>query len=484
VALTARAVGASLAAAGFAWMLWSGCSKSGGGAPRAPPLDAQADVDAAGGAGNVSDARAESLTDAPPSDAHPPYPGAAPCPGWPGWYASPNMPPGCFAVCIPDEVQARVPALKWDARDDWCPGCKWLEPSWWPGAAPDNAAPVENSLQALGPGPDLLEVGLHEPNKHELAAVWNADGQTIMAVGANAAATCAKAGLSTGQDGSTVGMWYMDGLALHQRWMLRPIGQASELMLATKPTYQYAQSFVGQDSPNQSFFTANWIVERFDAFMDVVDVQRQTAIKVNHLPGALPGEYDDAVISGNTIFVSRFNGKVDWFVIENGALVPFLGGPNVTIDRFATDGKWIVWNEGSDLVPDPTDPERMMAQHYDLYRAPFTTDPPTLQRQLLVPNTHQFYGSPTLANSYYTGIFYTDGDSGMAVHSDAFVVNVDTGQAWVSDLPQHYVWGDENYPTANELWGTISPDRNVAEYAYTVARVPYSDMNEIQTGMP
>jgi hypothetical protein len=489
MALSARAVGASLAAAGFAWLLWAGCGKSEGGAPRRASRDAQADAAGTGGGGNPADGRIESVSDAPATDAHPPYAGAARCPGWPGWYASPNMPPGCFAACIPDNVQARVPALKWDARDDWCPGCKWLEPTWWPGAAPDNSDPVEDSLQALGAKPDLLEVELYRTmnrGQDNLVVVWNGDGQPVAAFanGQPAASYCGFSIMSLGQDNLTVGAWYMNGIGLDQRWMFRPMNRASELMLAKKPNYQYAQSFVGQDSPDSSFFTAEWLVERFDGFMDVVDLKKQTALKLNNLPGAEPGEYDDAVISGNTIFVSRFNGKVDWSIIQNGLLVPFLGGPNVTIDAFATDGKWIVWNEGTDLVVDPADPERMIPQHLDLYRSPFTTDPSRVQRQLLVANTHQL-GLVTFANGRFTGPYFRPGiDASAGVKFDAFVVNVETGQAWQSELPQDYVWGTRNFPTATELWGTIAPERSVAEYAYTVARVPYADMQQIQAAMP
>jgi hypothetical protein len=488
VALTARAAGASLAAAGLAWLLWAGCGKSQGGALRAPPLDAHVDVDAAGGAASATDARTEPVSDAPLVDAHPPYPGAVPCPGWPGWYQSPNMPPGCFAACIPDNVQARVPALKWDSRDDWCPGCKWLETSWWPGAQPDNAAPVLNSLQALGSQPSALELELFKTasrDEESFVAIWNAEGQAVVAI-ANArpiTSACANVRLMTGQD-ATIGAWYMDGIGLHQRWMLRPIDRANELMLATKPTYQYAQSFVGQQGPDNSAFTANWIVDRFPGFMDVVDVKNQTVLKVNNLPGALPGEYDDAVISGNTIFVSHFNGTVDWSVIQNGALVPFLGGPNVTIDAFATDGKWIVWNEGTNLVVDPSDPERMIPQHLDLYRSPFTTDPTQIQRELLVPNSPQLTGYPTFANGYFTAPYFAPSvDASPGAKLDAFVVNVATGQTWQSALPQGYSWGNQNYPTATELWGTIAL-QYLTGYGYTVARVPYADMQQIQARMP
>ncbi len=136
-------------------------------------------------------------------------------------------------------------------------------------------------------------------------------------------------------------------------------------------------------------------------FLSLANVKTGVATKVNTMPGALPGEYDSAVIVGDTVFVQRYTNKSDWMIIQDGTLKPFLGGPNFDIDRFATDGKWIV-----------------------------------------------------------------------------------TGHAWVSSLPQKYVWGGQSYPTATELWGAVTPDLYAPDKALTIARVPYADMTEIQTAMP
>ena len=114
------------------------------------------------------------------------------------------------------------------------------------------------------------------------------------------------------------------------------------------------------------------------------------------------------------------------------------------------------------------------------YRAPFTTDASQIQRRLVVPDTPRFYGTSIFANGYYTDITLKRPDGSTAVHSQAFVVKVDTGQAWTSDLPQGYLWGGRNYPTPTELWGAISPDHYNVQYAYTIARVPYADMTQIQ----
>lgn len=477
----ARAVGASLGAAGLAWLLWSGCGKNG-----ATRTDAGARNDAQGGAGadargaggRPADAAQEPGSDAPAGDGS-----AAACPGLPGWYASPNVPSGCYDTCIPDNVGARVPALKWDRRDDWCPGCQWLEPSWWPGAQPNNASPLFPSVQALGPGPDLLMLVMNLPDKSDLIAMYNSAGIPVLAVAANDAG-CSFAAFALGQDNETVGARY-EIPRTKQRWVLRPKEKAGELMLATQPDFTYDTALIGNNALNTgSWFTARWIVDQFPAFTTLADVQKGTAVKINSLPGAPPGEYDKAVISGDAVFVECFTDKSAWLVVQNGTIAPFLGGPNVAIDRFATDGKWIVWNEGTNLITDPADPSRKIARRYDLYRSPFTTDPSKIQRQLLVPNTQQFAGISTFANGYFTDVVFSRPDASSGVHSQAFVVQVSTGQAWVSDLPQNYAWGVQNYPTATELWGAVSPNRYVPGYAYTVARVPYADMQRIQAALP
>jgi hypothetical protein len=177
LAARARLLGASLATAGFAWLLWSGCGKAGANHLRTPPLDASADTDSGAGE-QVADVPSEPAT----SDARPPYPGAVACPGLPGWYASPNMPAGCLAACIPDDVTVRVPALKSDARDDWCPGCKWLEPAWWPGATPETASPLAQDLEAVGSGPAELGLLLRNPDKSGTVGVWTGAGKPVAAL--------------------------------------------------------------------------------------------------------------------------------------------------------------------------------------------------------------------------------------------------------------------------------------------------------------
>lgn len=476
-----RAAVGGIGALGLAFAIWSGChGSSTGSAAGAAGGTAGQPVD--GEAGAMPDAGASGTSGDATTDAGPPYPGAQACP-WPGWYASPALPKGCFSACIPDDVTARVPALKWIDRSDWCPGCQWLEPSWWPGATPQSASATSSVVDGFGSGPDLVELGLRNPDKSVTVAMYDSSGNPVAGVRTQYTSCTTFVATMIGEDGTTA-MRYQS-LSSNQRWMLRPPDRAGELMLATKPTFAYSDAFVGQQTPNRSSVTKDWIVDAFGGnFMSLVDVKAGTAQKMADLPGAPPGEYDSAVISGSAVFVQAFTDKSSWFVVQNGTAKPFLGSASVDIERLVTDGKWIIWSEGTQLVPDPVDPTRMVAQRHDLYRAPFTADASKLQRQLLLPDTPLLYGSPTLANGVFTAIFYTDQDSSAAVHSDALVVKVDTGRAWKSDLPQDYVWGDRNYPTATKLWGPIAPHVVASDKAYTIARVPYADMTQIQAALP
>lgn len=480
-----HSVAAGLVSLALGCAIWSGCR--GGAATGGTSGAAGHAPDGSGGtAGAGTDAEVGGAAGGPvTTDAGPPYPGAAACPNHPGWYASPNMPPSCFYTCIPDDVKARVPPLQWATRDDWCAGCKWLEPSWWPGAQPGKDRPVAPQVTALGAGPDLLELLMWLPDNSAMVAMYGQDGVPVLGVtGNNASASCALSAFALGQDGKTVGARY-EKPRTNQRWMLRPEARASELMLATTPDFAYGTSLIGDNAISTAFsFTADWIADGFAGFMTLVDVKQQTAVKINALPGAPPGEYDDAVISGDAAFVMAFTDKSSWFVVTNGAAKPFLGGATVDIDRFATDGKWIVWNEGTQLVADPADPSRMIGQRYDLYRAPFTTDATKLQRQLLLANTRQFLGSTTFANGYYAGTMIAPLDGSGGIHTQAWVVQVDSGRAWISDLPDGYAWGPQNYPTATELWGGVEFGGYDSAYAYTIARVPYADMQQIQAAPP
>ncbi len=473
-----HAAAATLAGAAIAWGLWSGCNTSGSGRPggtggyqqgtptKKPAVDAAPDAAAA----------ADGATSDGPAQDGLPYPGAEACPGFPGWYRAPGLPKGCFSGCVPDDPALRIPALKWDARDDWCPGCKWLETPWWPDPQAQDR-PAMSSVRGFGAEPDFFYFGMRQPGGGDIVALYSAQGRAVMGV-RGGPAICGSAVLVAGQDNKTVGMNYRAAHLTDERWLLRPADRARELLTATQPDFAYTDAFVGNDSSEGSWLTADWIVDEFTGFLALADVKTGTASKVDTMPGALPGEYDRAVISGDAVFVMHFTNKSDWMIVQDGVIKPFIGGPDVDVDKFATDGKWIVWNEGSQLSYDPKNPDRLVSGRYDLYRSPFTTDPSKLQRQLLVSGTHQFYGYATLANGLFTARFFSTVGAG-----EALVVDVSTGRAWTSDLPQGYSWGEQNYPAPSELWGTIAPTGN-DEYASAVVRVPYGDMTQIQTGLP
>ena len=186
---------------------------------------------------------------------------------------------GADSVCIPDDVTKRVPPLKWIDRSDWCPGCQWLEPSWWPGAKPSNSAPVEPGVQAFGAGPDFVELGLHNPDKSFTVGMYDGSGNPVASIRTDLNTACSSIGVMvTGEDGTTA-VRYDDGYS-NQRWILRPMDHAGELMLATKPDFTYDDAFVGKDSPNRAVFTRDWIVDAFSGFASLVDVKAGTATKI------------------------------------------------------------------------------------------------------------------------------------------------------------------------------------------------------------
>ena len=90
--------------------------------------------------------------------------------------------------------------------------------------------------------------------------------------------------MATGQDGLGFAARFRTGYYSNQRWLMRPMSKTGELMLATQPDFTYDDAFIGKDSPNQSYFTADWIVDRFSGFASLVDVKAKTAVKIQSLP--------------------------------------------------------------------------------------------------------------------------------------------------------------------------------------------------------
>ena len=118
----------------------------------------------------------------------------------------------------------------------------------------------------------------------------------------------------------------------------------------------------------------------------------------------------------------------------------------------------------------------------DLYWSPYTTDPASIHRKLLLPNVPLGLGNAAMRNGFVVGN-YTYNWPAVPAAFGVIVARLSDGVAWRSILPEAYNWAELQYPAADELWGTITTTTQIAS-GQTVLRIPYTSMEVIQTGFP
>src|SRR6478735_10271605 len=98
---------------------------------------------------------------ASPSDAAPARPGSTLTRGCSrsGWSTLDAM-PTCGAVCQPDVLAQRVPALSFQPREGWCSGCLLLDTPWATTREQRKRA-VGSGIRGSGAGPDFAQVGMY-----------------------------------------------------------------------------------------------------------------------------------------------------------------------------------------------------------------------------------------------------------------------------------------------------------------------------------
>ena len=408
--------------------------------------------------------------------------GGEPC-KWPGWYRAPRLPAGCTGLCIPDDVKKRVPSLTWSARDDICPGCKGLDTPWMPADAGLQPDPVAAGVRAAGDGKGevyVAEIGLHIWSGPSLNADFDSMGAPLAAWATDGDVSC----------GSSRAVLFGDGLAAFysfghvpgdQGVDIRPIDQLPALMTSTQSSFVFTAAFLGVTGPNEWWFSKDLVAADMSGHTAIGEIATGTSYWFEKLPGAPPGQWTNAQLVGKTVFATRYDFKKnDWWVYENGKLQLFLGADDLDIRDLVTDGQVIVWSEGSQ--PSLNDGGGTVFARYDLYKAPYTSDPSTLQRTLLVPNINYNIDMLQLANGYVSGVYYRDPDL-PTTPTDAFVARVSDGWAAKSELPTWLAsWGFITYPAGTELWGGAGADASGG--AKTILRMPYAAMTLLEASTP
>jgi len=237
---------------------------------------------------------------------------------------------------------------------------------------------------------------------------------------------------------------------------------------------------VGKQGINDFWFSPALAAIDLSGSLLVGDVQSGMALRPGNLPGAEPGEYAKAQVSGSTAFVTRWqNYKSSVLVLQSGKLETLLDDPARDFQEFVTDGVVMVWKEGSG--PDSATASAPPSfSRYDLLVSPFATNAAKLQPRVLLRNVEPTLGWLRLANGRLSGMYLSKTTD--PIRSGALMVEAGSGKAFRSELPNEYSYGYGLFTSESELWGAITRDPLI--HFETYIRVPYSALTQIQSAFP
>jgi hypothetical protein len=458
----AVAVGVVLSATAFA--IWAGCAGS-----RARAPDGSGGSESGAGGSGGSGASTGGTGEAAPVDAQ----AREPC-VWPGWYRAPQLPEGCMGLCIPDDVKKRVPKITWTGAS-WCSGCTKLALSNF------NASGYDVSAEGIGGG-SLLAMTLgyvDQGSKVEtwrLTGNWDSSGAPTLAWRTNmdAEPPCGRSADTVETESEIGTVTYGRASSPHSFYAV-PLTQAASLMTDTHPLVTWPLS---DSVPQNYWFSSSLVAVWFLSGVSLGLPATGKTLDIAKIAGAPAGEWTDAQVVGNVAFVSHYAGQgTDWYVYSHGKLSRFLGGAvGEDIHELVTDGKVMVWTRGTnptyDAGPIP------YFQHYDVYEAPYTTDPATLQPRVLLADSPVSLNYLRMANGYVVGVYSLPGQTNLG---GAIVLRPSDGRVWESVLPDKLSWGYYLYPSPTELIGPVGTNPATSHFE-TVGRVPYAGMQVLQSG--
>lgn len=380
-------------------------------------------------------------------------------------------------MCVPDDLKAEVPSHVWLDRPDVCAGCRALDTPWGR-PAHDGLPPVAVSGAVVGYGPNAEYHNLDMIRPGDVVIALFHSDEPVAAFRIDYQDPCGRlfgTFSSTGQFALTLSKTVPDA----QDTLMRPVAALGELMGTTTPIFHWPATFIHDHIPVSLSYSSAAIVEALQGRAGVADLATGKPMWFDSLPGLLPGQYADGFVVGDNVFVRRFDDvRVEWWVskVGSGIAKKLVGGPGVDIEALVASPEWIVWTEGSDPAPEPNPSGRQLSRRWDIYRAPFTTDPAQLVPELLVPDVEPV-GIAELTNGWFVGTFAPMLDT--AKEGTLIAVRVADGHALSSTLPAPYAWGPIAYVTTSEVWGGLDRHDGIAG-ADTILRMPLSAMTVLQ----
>lgn len=419
----------------------------------------------------------------------PPFPGAEPC-RWPGWYVSP-WDNGCKDICLPDDIEQRVPALRWVPAEEMCSGCRKLDVSeWYPFSGGGGA--LTGFIEAAG-APDVVTLELRYDREKgqwsNMTVTFAPEGEVLHARRTSITeSSCSRAyGPNFAPDGTAAlhfRLWSGPDLAsTTQKTQVLPQSRLNELAITTDGTFDW-----GREARGVNDFEVSSKVLAFDySGSQVIGYMGNgQVVEFEKLAAAPPGDYPESDSFGDVVFVKKLSIPADapmyseWFSYEDGQLVHLLGGPDSDILALGTDGKHIIWSRGRDPSGVGLFETRWT---YDLYVSPFATKPEDLQPRLLYRDLPQGWTSLRVANGWVVSSPHRVVPPDQPTQTEVFLMRIADGKAYNMDLPDNWNFGFTVYPGVDELWAPATPTAATGD-VQTVLRIPYSSMTVLQEQGP
>jgi hypothetical protein len=263
-----------------------------------------------------------------------------------------------------------------------------------------------------------------------------------------------------------------------QTFFVAPTSDATKLFNEA-PAFVWTTSFMRGQGINDMWFSDSVAAIDASGVVAIADLRTGTATRAMDLPGAIAtGDYYLAEVFGGDVFVARMvEGRTEWWVRRDGRLESFLAHPERDMRELVTDGEVLVWVEGRDPGPAPSDSVYPIQYgKYAVMKARYTTRASELAPEVLVADVPRDFGRLVIANGRATGIYLI---SYPVYRAGAIVVDIGDGVARRSELPLGYSWGYELYPAADALLGPVTTGPMIK--FETVARVPYGAMPSLES---
>lgn len=364
-----------------------------------------------------------------------------------------------------------MPALSFAPRPGWCTGCQLLDTPW---AKSDDERrhAVGSGVSAYGAGPDFVEFGLYVSKTQGILGIFGPDLAPVAGFFVDSALDCGRISSARFSVDGAWGIHQRTGPGMDQSLFVSDPGSAATLFQNSNRRFTWPGATLGAVGINDMWFSTERQAIDLSGDLWVADLTQGTASRVATAASAPSGQLATAVVSGKDVFVQRFlDGVTDYWLLQQGSLVPFLGGPELDIKELVTDGQTIVWLQGTKPVATDGGPFSRQFTHYALYASPYTTDAKQLAPRRLLDSVDSSLSHLVMANGYVAGVYLLSRD---IYRSAALLVRSSDGHSLTSILPNGYSWGYEVYPAATELWGAVTPGPMI-EFE-TIARVPYSSL--------